>query len=390
MAEFPRKLFNKLQDRRTKDGLRELAPSSHKVDFVSNDYLGMAKDEGIFKGAYQFLLDQNAVQNGSTGSRLLSGNNELFLKTEEKVAHFYGSETALIFNSGYDANLSFFAAVPQRTDVVFYDEFSHASIRDGIALGKARSYKFEHNNIEDLRALVNRVQSGNYEDMECYVVTEAVFSMDGDSPDMDAMIALCKEYNCHLIVDEAHAIKTTNESIKFVEQKEDDPYFARLVTFGKAIGVQGAAILGSSHLKSYLVNFARSFIYTTALPPISIASVLIVHSEEYLDRMKTKTALLQRNIQYFKDLTKSIGLSNYFIPSSSPIHCCIIPGNKMVKEIAVNLQKNGFDIRPILAPTVPEGQERLRFCLHSFNTQEEIKEVLSILSKSLNAQCNGE
>ena len=385
MAGFPKKLRQKLQERSTKDAFRELRPPSQKVDFVSNDYLGIAKDEVIFKEAYQLLLDRGILENGSTGSRLLSGNNRLFHETEEKVAHFYGSETALIFNSGYDANLGFFASVPQRTDVVLYDEYIHASIRDGIVMGNARSYKFEHNNIEDLRAIINRVQSAENFELECYVVTEAVFSMDGDSPAMDAFITLCKEYKCHLVVDEAHAIKRLDQKQKSIEHGNEDPFFARLVTFGKAMGAQGAAILGSAHLKSYLVNFARSFIYTTAMPPMSIASILLAHTDDQIERMKVNAAFLQKNIQYFNHQTTAMGLNNIFIPSSSPIHCCIIPGNKRVKEIATHIQNSGFDIRPILAPTIPEGQERLRFCLHSFNTQEEITKVLSILSKSLNA-----
>ena len=385
MGGFPKKLHQKLQERAASNALRELAPPSQKVDFVSNDYLGMAKDEAVFKGAYQLLLNRDMAQNGATGSRLLSGNSALFLETEEQVAHFYNSEAALIFNSGYNANLGFFASVPQRTDVVFYDEFIHASIRDGIVMGNARSYKFEHNNVEDLKAIINRVRSANKAEIECYVVTEAVFSMDGDSPDMEAFITLCKKYKYHLIVDEAHDIKRLDQSRKTLGQESDDPVFARLVTFGKAMGVQGAAILGSADLKSYLVNFARSFIYTTAMPPMSIASILLAHTDDQIARITEATALLQKNIQYFNFQTNAMGLSAIFIPSSSPIHCCIIPGNKKVKDMAAQIQNSGFNIRPILAPTIPEGQERLRFCLHSYNTQEEIKEVLSILSKSLNA-----
>lgn len=384
MGGFPKKLHQKLQERAARNALRELTSPSQKVDFVSNDYLGMAKDEAVFKGAYQLLLNRDMAQNGATGSRLLSGNSALFLETEEQVAHFYNSEAALIFNSGYNANLGFFASVPQRTDVVFYDEFIHASIRDGILMGNARSYKFEHNNVEDLKGIISRVWSANKAEMECYVVTEAVFSMDGDSPDMEDFITLCKKYKCHLIVDEAHAIKRIDQSRNTLGQESDDPVFARLVTFGKAMGVQGAAILGSADLKSYLVNFARSFIYTTAMPPMSIASILLAHTDDQIDRINEATALLQKNIQYFNFQTNAMGLSTIFIPSSSPIHCCIIPGNKKVKEIAAQIQNSGFNIRPILAPTIPKGQERLRFCLHSYNTQEEIKEVLSILSKSLN------
>jgi len=156
--------------------------------------------------------------------------------------------------------------------------------------------------------------------------------------------------------------------------------FARIVTFGKGMGVQGAAILGSPTLKDFLVNFARSFIYTTALPPMTLAAILIAHGPEMAYDINKRGRILEDNINFFNHEVASQGLQNLFIPSTSAIHCCVIIGNTQVKEIAKKLQENGFDVRPILAPTVPEGEERIRFCLHSFNTQKEIKEVLSILA----------
>jgi 8-amino-7-oxononanoate synthase len=212
--------------------------------------------------------------------------------------------------------------------------------------------------------------------------------MDGDSPELYKLMTLCNEYQCKLILDEAHAILGVDDTIENHSTKEirDEVLFARIVTFGKAMGVQGSAILGSNEVKTYLLNFARSFIYTTALPPMTVASILtafkVIESEEVIEHKKS----LKKNIEIFKQEINTQKLNNYFITSSSAIHSCIIPGNSKVKKIASALQEKGYDVRPILSPTVPEGQERLRFCLHSYNTPKEIKEVLSILAYSINTE----
>jgi len=384
MGNFPEKLRRKLEERVQKGALRELPGQSERIDFVSNDYLGLARHEGVFTAAYELLKKKGLQHNGATGSRLLSGNSVLYAEAEKLLSSFYGTEAALIFNSGYDANLGFFSAVPQRSDTVIYDELIHASMRDGIRMGNAKSFKFKHNDLQDLEAALQRVLEGKDALDECYVATEAVFSMDGDSPDLEALVALCQNYGCRLVLDEAHAVKGGKDTTPYVNPETDVSVpFARIVTFGKGIGVQGAAILGSLSLKNYLVNFARSFIYTTALPPMTLAAILIAHGPDMVYEIDGRRRILEGNIYFFNHEVESQGLQNLFIPSTSAIHCCVIKGNNQVKEIAKNLQENGFDVRPILAPTVPEGEERIRFCLHSFNTQKEIKEVLSILAHAI-------
>jgi 8-amino-7-oxononanoate synthase len=388
MTGLPKKLDQKLQERSAKNALRELQVVSKKVDFASNDYLGMARDEVIFHGAHKLLSDRGIIQNGSTGSRLLSGNNTLYDETEQYLADYYKTEAALIFNSGYDANLGFFSSVPQRTDVVVYDEYIHASMRDGIRMGTAKSLKFKHNDLDDLVRMLQRARKDSDQETECYVVTEAVFSMDGDSPDLQRLTAICKEYKCKLILDEAHSISGVDVTAENQDTRElrDEVLFARIVTFGKAIGVQGSAILGSKALKSYLLNFARSFIYTTALPPITVASILIAFQSFGTSEVKKRKKILKENIETFNQEVLYLKLDHSFILSTSAIHSCIVPGNSTVKKVASVLQEKGFDVRPILSPTVPEGQERLRFCLHSYNTPKEIKEVLSILAATINTE----
>ena len=399
---FPKKLQNKLDRRIENNSLRQLSAQNNLVDFSSNDYLGYAKLEELFNKSHQYLVDHQYIQNGVSGSRLLSGNHELYSVVENQLRHVHQSE-ALVFNSGYDANLGFFSCVPQRNDVVLYDEYSHASIRDGIQLSNAKAYSFRHNNLEDLEKKLKRHSQSNKnthaESVEVYIVTESVFSMDGDSPDLIAIQKLCKKFNACLIVDEAHALGVFNFGL--VQQLGiENKVFARIVTFGKALGCHGAAVLGSQELKDYLINFSRSFIYTTGLSPHSLATIhiayktlvtssgflcnemeeKIVSRSKGLEKPQSDIQKLQKNIHYFKEKSAELELSELFIPSSSAIQCCVISGNVVVKQCAKELHKNGFDVRPILSPTVKKGQERLRFCLHNYNTKEQIDEVLNLLS----------
>ena len=378
--KFPKSLITKLGQREQNNSLRKLAFPNHLIDFASNDYLGFSKSEAIFNKTHAYLIDNAILQNGATGSRLLSGNHGIYQVAENLIAKFHQSERALIFNSGYDANVGFFSAVPQRNDVILFDELSHASIRDGIQLSNAKSYKFQHNDFEDLERLIQNLSSKSQDLTTIYIVTESVFSMDGDAPNLEELVALSNKYNCYLVVDEAHALGVFGNSGEGLIQLLglQDPVFARIITFGKGLGCHGAAILGSQKLVDYLVNFARSFIYTTGLSPHSVATILVAY--QHLQTEKEALQKLRENIIHFNQEKKQLGLNPLFVRSKSAIQSAIIPGNKKVKTIASQLQEKGFDVKAILSPTVPEGQERLRFCLHSYNSKEEISEVLRLLS----------
>ena len=382
MKNFPKSLSQKLQQREQNNALRKLPIFNNLIDFASNDYLGFARSEEIFNQTHTYLLENDIRINGATGSRLISGNHNLYQITEEFIANFHQSETALIFNSGYDANVGFFSSVPQRNDIILYDELCHASIRDGIQMSNAKSYKFQHNDFEQLekRLYVCHTERSRGAFFEIYVITESVFSMDGDSPNLEELVNLCEEYNCHLVVDEAHALGVFGDFGQGLVQSQglQNKVFATIMTFGKGLGCHGAAILGSQELKNYLVNFARSFIYTTGLSPHSVATILIAY--QHLEFEKEAIQNLKKNIQFFNQEKMQMGLKPLFVYSKSAIQCAIIPGNEKVKSIAHQLQENGFDVKAILSPTVPEGQERLRFCLHSYNSEKEISEVLKLLS----------
>ena len=380
---LPKKLQDKIDARARDSSLRSLGFRQDLIDFSSNDYLGFSRSKEIYNKACSILKQHNYQANGATGSRLLTANHPLYLDTEKQIATFHKTPSALIFNSGYDANIGFFSSVPQRGDVILYDALCHASIRDGIAMSHAKGYKFTHNNLQGLEALLEAQNTSSKTGPEIYVVTEAVFSMDGDMPPLKAIASLCEKYSAYLVVDQAHATGVIGPKGKGLVQELalEDLVFARIVTFGKALGCHGAAVLGSCELKSYLINFARSFIYTTALPPHTLATIGAAYRE--LEHNSDAIKKLQDNISTLQKSILDAQLTPHFIPSQSAIHCCVIKGNKATKDVSALLQQNKFDVKAILSPTVPKGQERLRICLHSFNKKEDIIALVRLLKEFL-------
>jgi 8-amino-7-oxononanoate synthase len=345
----------KLAQRRSDGSFRELKIRHDSIDFSSNDYLGIARV--ILPG------DELAhFAHGSTGSRLLTGNSSLALMIEDQIANFHKGEAAILYNSGYDANIGLLSCVPQKGDTIIYDFLSHASIRDGIRLSAAQSYSFRHNDLEDLEARL-KTAIGNV-----FVATESVFSMDGDLAPLREMSQLCERYNAKLIVDEAHATGVLGPRGAGLVQEYglEQHCLARIYTFGKALGCHGAVIVGSGRLKDYLVNFSRPFIYTTALPPAAL--IAIEKSYELFPGMDYEREKLGHLIDRFR----SAKLNFQKLESSTSIQGVIVPGNENAKQLSVALLNRGLDVRPILYPTVPRGSERLRIVMHSFNTFSEV------------------
>jgi 8-amino-7-oxononanoate synthase len=361
-------LLKKLDERQQQNAFRRLLLPDGKTDFCSNDYLGIVRNQLIEKA----LGEQGPVlyKHGSTGSRLLAGNYALVEETEKMLAAFHEAEAGLIFNSGYDANLGLLSCVPQRGDTIIYDFLSHASLRDGIRLSFAQSFAFRHNDLADLE---KRLQAATG---TIFVVTESVFSMDGDMAPLTAISDLCERYGAHLIVDEAHATGVVGEKGEGLVQHLhlQTKCFARIHTFGKAVGCHGAIVLGSGRLRNYLVNFCRSFIYSTSLPEVSVAAIRCAYG--LFPGMHAERAHLQQLINTFQQVLVAIGSNWEKLVSDTPIQIVIIPGNDRVKEVAGALQAAGLDVRAILYPTVPAGKERLRIVLHAFNSMPELRQVL--------------
>ena len=377
---FPKSLSTKLEIRKQNNAFRQLSLPNNRIDFSSNDYISFSRSEMIFQESHDYLVSNKSMQNGATGSRLISGNHPLYTEAENYIANFHEAESALIFNSGYDANVGFFSCVPQKDDLIIYDELSHASNCDGIQISNAKSYKFKHNDFEDLERLISKFKD-NFTTI--YIVTESVFSMDGDTPNLEELVQICEKHDCLLIVDEAHALgvfgnpEASGGEGLIQSMNLHNKVFARIMTFGKGLGAHGACILGSQELKDYLINFSRSLIYTTGLSPHSVATVLIAY--QHLEKDKNSIQKLRENIVFFNQIKNMLCLKPIFVRSKSAIQCAVIPGNEKVKNVAKQIQDKGFDVKAILSPTVPEGQERLRFCLHSHNTKEEIEEILGLL-----------
>lgn len=356
-------LARKLQARIDGQSLRSLSLSEGMIDFCSNDYLGIARQQLLNNKAVDGLLT------GSTGSRLLAGNYPLIEAAELQIANFHEAVTGLIYNSGYDANLGLLSSVPQKGDTVLYDYLAHASIRDGIRLSFAKAFSFAHNDLTDLKKKLESA-TGNI-----FIVTESVFSMDGDLCPLQELVQLAKEYNAHLIIDEAHATGVIGEKGEGLVQSMglQDQIFARVHTFGKACGCHGAVVLGSKQLNSYLINFSRSLIYSTALPAHAIE--MIIRSYQLFPTMQEERKKLAELVDIFQ--RSKIRFEK--LQSSTPIQGVIIPGNKPAKEMAAQLQEAGLDVRPILCPTVPEGKERLRIVIHAYNSAEEIYRLISFM-----------
>ncbi|MBA2611519.1 MAG: aminotransferase class I/II-fold pyridoxal phosphate-dependent enzyme [Bacteroidetes bacterium] len=372
---IPNHLFKALAEREQKGMLRKLTKNFPKIDFCSNDYLGFSK-LGLLTTRIEASSQRSAMY-GSTGSRLISGNSTFIEEAEKQIALFHHASSALIFNSGYDANLGLLSSVPQKEDLVLFDELIHASLYDGIKLGNATHYKFKHNNFEALKDLIQRHQH-NFKNI--YIVVESVYSMDGDvAPLLEITELITTLENVFLIVDEAHAIGVFGNQGRGlcnalgIEKK----CFARIYTYGKAMGCHGAAIAGDEILRDYLVNFARSFIYTTALPNHSISAILRAY--QLLIETDQKD-LLHTNISYFYSKTNSI---KDMIKSQSAIHSLVVGSNEKADLLEKQLALKSIYAKAIKSPTVKEGTERVRFCMHAFNTKQEIDILIEQLQKNL-------
>jgi 8-amino-7-oxononanoate synthase len=372
MSSIRKNIQQKLEKRKAENAFRFLHISqNNQIDFASNDYLGLAK-EVVAKEQVDQLLKE-----GSTGSRLITGTSKMHIDLEDQLAQHYYAESALLYNSGYDANIGVLSAVLTRHHTVVIDEYVHASIKDGVRLSEAKMLKFKHNDISDLKRLLEQ-----QEDVaNVLVVVESIYSMDGDEADLMALIDVKHQYGFELMVDEAHSnglYGPNGEGILCFLGIQDE-VFIRVNTFGKALGSHGAVVLGPKELKDYLINFSRSLIYTTALPEIALNSIKIKH-----DKMSNQS---HNKLQ----ISTLCNLFNFLIEDSEidwkkkgigPIFSLIIPGNEAVKAVANLLQSQGFDIRPILSPTVKLGEERLRIIIHAFNKEEEVRSLVNSLEEA--------
>ncbi len=360
---------HKLEQRDRQGNLRRLPLPATGIDFWSNDYLGLAT--GIPQAD-----DSGTLACGATGSRLLSGNSNAAEQLEHFLAELHNQEAALLFNSGYDANLGLLAALPNRHTTILYDEYCHASMLDGIRLSPAKqAFRFRHNSVADLEQKLHRYAQP---DTPVLVALESVYSMEGSIAPLEAIVTLAGRYGAAVIVDEAHATGIFGVGGAGLVQQLglEQQVMARVHTFGKALGCHGAAITGSRLLKDYLINFARSFIYTTALPAQALEAA--IRAYRYVGEQPGVIAQLHEHIRYFRQQVQGLGIEGW-TDSQSPIQTLRTGGNEATRALAAYLRQRGLLVSAVLSPTVPVGLERIRVCLHAFNTTSEIDLLLDLL-----------
>ena len=341
------------------------------LDFSSNDYLGLTEHPAMIAASREALVKNGT---GSGAARLMSGSLDCHHLLEQQIARLKGTAAALLFGSGYLANVGVIPALVGRDDVIFSDRLNHASIYDGCRLAGARTFRFQHNDSNHLEGLLQK-HRGSYQ--QALIVVESIYSMDGDRCPLKEMAALRNRYDCLLMVDEAHATGVFGPEGAGVIAEDgvvSDVDIA-MGTFGKALGSYGAYIAASQNLVHYLVNRARSFIYSTALPPAVIGASLVA-----LQLIRSEPDLrseLHAKVDLFKKTLSQGGFSQDLGPSQ--IVPIVIGESKKAVAFAAELKANHIFAAPVRPPTVPEGTARIRFSITRNHQAAELERTAKIL-----------
>ena len=337
------------------------------IDFSSNDYLGLSHHEGIKSKMLETL---NTTSLGSTGSRLLSGDYTLTTDLEKKLATFFNKESALIFNTGFQLNHSIFKTLFGPKDLILADKWVHASIIEGCLSSLATLKRFKHNSIDHLKMLLSRYQS-HYE--RVVIVTESVFSMDGDTAPLRELVSLKKQFNTLLYVDEAHALGVLGESGAGLSEENEcaDEIDYIVGTFGKAFGLFGAVIATSLSTKEQLIQSCKGFIYSTALPPVLISG--IDAALDFIPGMKAERLYLKQLSENVRTILRA---ENFQTRGSTQIVPVIFKSLEETLSCSNLLQDAGFHVLPIRPPTVPQTETRVRLSLSSDHKEVHISDLL--------------
>lgn len=332
------------------------------LNLSSNNYLNFADNKKITQEFLDFA--GNKYSFGSASARLLTGTLPVYKELEELLSNLYNKDATLLYNSGYHANVGISSAINQKGDVIFSDKLNHASIIDGMRLSDGKFFRFPHNNMEALEKLLERERK-NYKN--AFIITESVFSMDGDIEDLKRIIKLKKKYNCIMIIDEAHAFGVFGEKGLGVAEELGiiDDVDLIVGTFGKSVGSMGAFVTGSKTMINFLINKSRSFIFSTALPPINIAFTKWIIENKF-----PKTKAKRKNML---SIAKKMGSDSHIIP-------VVIGENKDTVDLCEVLFHNGYFTLPIRPPTVPVGTSRLRLSL----TADIQEKDLTVLKEKIN------
>ncbi|HIS36797.1 TPA: 8-amino-7-oxononanoate synthase [Candidatus Scatousia excrementigallinarum] len=331
------------------------------LNLSSNNYLGLADNINVTKAFLEDTGDRYSF--GSASARLLTGNLPVYKDLENLITDMYKSGGTLLFNSGYHANVGINSSLTSKGDVIFSDKLNHASIIDGMRLAESKFFRYPHNNMQALEKLLQR-ERANYKN--AVIVSESVFSMDGDIADLKKLVELKNKYNCILVIDEAHAFGVFGKNGLGVGEEYDilDEIDLLIGTFGKAIGSMGAFVTGRRVLIDYLINKARSFIFSTALPPVNIAFSKWVIENKLLQTYQKRKQMLS--------LARKLGSESHIIP-------VIVGPNDKTVELCEHLYNNGYFTLPIRPPTVPEGTSRLRLSLTTEINEKDLETLCNII-----------
>ncbi len=365
-------------ERKKEAGLHRELPtplSSGFTDLRSNDHLGLSRDPELRARIVKGLTQESPF--GSTGSRLISGNSRVVMELEREMADHYAAEGGLLFPSGYQANVGIITALGAYRDVtLLYDERVHASMRDGIRMAVARSFSFAHNDLEDLEKKVTKAEG------PAFILSEALFSMDGDGPPLRSMLELAERYDAALILDEAHSNGVYGEggAGSAVQERVEDRVFARIFPFGKAFAQQGSFVAGSEALREFLIDHARSFIYSTA-PSFPVIGALR-ETLRYVPHCDEQRKALFEKAAFFRAEAEKAGLP--LLPEAyGPIQGVILEGNEEVQRLEAELWNEGYAVKGIRKPTVPEGEERIRFMIHADTPEGTIADAIRTIASHL-------
>ena len=375
-----------LQELKEKSNLRKLPAITHEgrnvivdgqrmLNLSSNDYLGLANDRKLRQEFRETLTTETFLPTSSS-SRLLTGNFSIYDRLEQQLADDFGTEAALTFNSGYHANTGILTAVSNTHTLILADKLVHASLIDGIRLSAAKCIRYRHNEYNQLERLL-QVNHSEYE--RIIVVTESIFSMDGDEADLRELVRLKKQYpNVLLYVDEAHAFGVRGQrGLGCAEEQDCINDIDFLVgTFGKALASAGAYIVCRKVIREYLINKMRTFIFTTALPPVTVqwTSFMLERLAGFRQRRETLRFLSNQ-------LREALKNKGYDCPSTSHIVPLITGESCVAIRKAEELQRKGFYALPVRPPTVPEGTSRIRFSLTAEIRESEMEKLINEISK---------
>lgn len=360
-------LSQALTDRQEQGILRKLRTRQPGADFYSNDYLGLAANDACHEMLLASLHDNPQWLRGGTGSRLVSGNSALILSVEDFIAAEHQTERALLFPSGYMANMALFSCLPKRNDTILLDEFVHRSVLDGCRLSFAGKLRFQHNDLDHLESRLAKTKG------KCWIAVESLYSMEGDFAPLHDLVVLAERYGALLIVDEAHAMGVFGHGL-VCEARLQERVFATVVTYGKAMGAHGAAILSRGTVIDYLINFAAPFIYTTGLPDLFAATIR--NNYTFLKMNPHLRDDLQGRIRHFS----AAGLPT-LSGAGSPIQAIPFRGIARLAAAKESLEARSLFAFAVRPPTVKAGSERLRVSLHAFNTHAEIQQLTDLLKQ---------